>query len=122
MPEIHLKQPRFTYSPCWPFTKSKERIQKFQETKDTKYIYQIELDKACFRHDVVYRKFKDLAKKTASDKVFRDKAFNIVKTPKYDGHQKILLVWFIIFFHKKSAGSGVAILQNQLYKSITRQF
>ena len=48
MPEMHLKQPTFTYSVCGPFTKSKERIQKFKETGDTKYIYRNELYKACF--------------------------------------------------------------------------
>ena len=48
MPEIHLKQPGFTYSACGPFTKNKERIQKFKETGDTSYIYKNELDKACF--------------------------------------------------------------------------
>ena len=39
MPEMHLKQPWFTYNACGPFTKSKERIQKFTETGDTSYIY-----------------------------------------------------------------------------------
>ena len=39
MPEMHLKQPEFTYSACGPFTKTKERIQKFTETVDTSYIY-----------------------------------------------------------------------------------
>ena len=48
MPETHLKQPEFTYSACGPFTKNKKRIQKFKETGSTKYIYQNELDKACF--------------------------------------------------------------------------
>ena len=50
MSEMHLKQPGFTYSACGPFTKNKERIQKFKETGDTKGIYKNELDKACFRH------------------------------------------------------------------------
>ena len=48
MPEMHLKQPGFTCSACGPLTKSKERIEKFKETGDTKYIYKNELDKACF--------------------------------------------------------------------------
>ena len=48
MPEIHLREPQFTYSACGPFTKHKQRIQKFKETGDTNYIYKIELDKACF--------------------------------------------------------------------------
>ena len=59
MPEMHLKQPGFTYSACGPFTKNKERIQKFKETGDTSYIYKNELDKACFQHDIPYRDFKD---------------------------------------------------------------
>ena len=55
LPEMHLKQPRFTYSACGPFTKNKERIQKFKETGDTSYIYKNELDKACFQHDGIWR-------------------------------------------------------------------
>ena len=49
MPEMHLKQPRFTYSACVPFTKNKERIKKFKETEDTNYIYKNELDQACLK-------------------------------------------------------------------------
>ena len=48
MPEMHLKQPGFTYSARGPFTKNKERIKKFKEIRDTSYIYKSELDKACF--------------------------------------------------------------------------
>ena len=48
MPEMHLRQPEFTYSACGPFTKNKEGIQKFKETGDSRYIYRNELDKACF--------------------------------------------------------------------------
>ena len=79
MPEMHLKQPGFTYSPCGPFNKNTERIQKFKETGDTSYIYKNELDKACFQHDMAYGDFKDLKRRTASDKILRDKAFNIAK-------------------------------------------
>ena len=60
--ELHLKQPRFTYSPCRSFTKIKERIHKFKETGDTKYIYRNELEKACFQHDMAYGDFKHLAR------------------------------------------------------------
>ena len=84
MPEMHLKQPGFTYSACEPFTKNEERIQKFKDTGDTNYIYKNELDKACFQHDMAYVDFNDLAKRTATDKVLRDKAFNIAKNPKCD--------------------------------------
>ena len=75
---MHLKQPGFTYSACGPFTKNKKRIQTFKETGDWRYIYRNELDKACFQHDMAYGDFKGLARRTASDKVLRDKAFNIV--------------------------------------------
>ena len=46
MPEMRLREPGFTYSACGPFTKNKERIQRFKETRDTSYIYKNELDKA----------------------------------------------------------------------------
>ena len=38
MPEINLRQPGFTYTACGPFTKSKERIQKFRERRDSPYL------------------------------------------------------------------------------------
>ena len=77
MPEMHLKQPGFTYSACRTFTKNKEKIRKLKETGDTSYIYKNELDQTCFQHDMAYGEFKDLARRTVSDKVLRDKAFNI---------------------------------------------
>ena len=67
MPDKHLKQPGFTHSACWLFTKNKERIQQFKETRDASYIYKNELDKACFQHDMAYGDFKDIARRTASD-------------------------------------------------------
>ena len=87
IPERNLRQPGFTYSTCEPFTKNKERIQKCEETADSRYIYQNELNKACFQHDMVYGDFKDLTRRTASDKILRDKAFNIAKNSKYDRYQ-----------------------------------
>ena len=71
MPEMHLRQPQFTCSACGPFTKKKEAIQKFTENGDTKYIYKNELDKACFQHDMAYGDVKDLAQRTAADRVLR---------------------------------------------------
>ena len=68
--------------------KKKQRIQKFKEIGDTNYIYKDELDKVCFQHDMAYGDFKDLSRRTASDKFLRDKAFNIAKNPKYDGYQR----------------------------------
>ena len=72
MPEMHLRQSVFTYSASGPFTKNKERIKKFKEIGDSRYIYQNELDKACFQHDMAYGYFKDLTRRTASDKILRD--------------------------------------------------
>ena len=77
MPEMHLRQTGFTYSVCGPFTRNKQRIQKFMQTGDTNYIYKNELDKACFQHDMAYGKYKGLERRTQSDKVLKDKAFAI---------------------------------------------
>ena len=77
MPEMHLRQPGFTYSVCGPFTRNKQRIQKLMQTGDTNYIYKNELDKACFQHDMAYGKYKGLERRTQSDKVLKDKAFAI---------------------------------------------
>ena len=90
MPEMHLRQPGFTYSACGSFTKNKERIEKFMQTGNTVFIYKNKLDKACFQHDMAYDKSKDLVKRTQSDKVLGDKAFKIASNPKYDGYQRKL--------------------------------
>ena len=68
MPELHLKQPGFTYSACGPFTKC-ERIQKFRETGNLKHLQRNKLGKICFPHDAEYSDSKDLAKKTISDRI-----------------------------------------------------
>ena len=113
MPDMHLRQPGFTYRACGLFTKNKESIQKFKQTGDSRYIYKNELDKACFQHDMAYRDFKYLAKRAAADKVLRDKAFNIAKSPKYDGYQRGLASMIYKFFDKKTAGSGVTTFTNK---------
>ena len=102
MPEVHLKQPGFTYSACGPFTKSKERIEKFMQTGNTDFIYRNELHKACFQDDMDYGKSKDLAKRIQSDKVLRDKAFKIASDPKYDGYQRGLASMVYKFFYKNT--------------------
>ena len=114
MPEMHLKQPGFTYSACGPFTKNKKRIRKFKETGDTNYICKNELDKACFQHDMAYEDFKDLARRAASDKVLRDKAFNIAKDSKYDGYQRGLASMVYKLFGKKSPGVVLICMQINL--------
>ena len=88
MSEMHLKQPGFTYSGCGPFTRNKERIEKFMATGNTDFIYRNELDKACFQHDMAYGKSKDLGKRTQSDKVLRDKALKRASDPNYEGLAK----------------------------------
>ena len=133
MPEMHLRQPQFTYSACGPFTKHKQRIQKFKETGDTNYIYKNELDKVCFSHDAAYSDSKDLIKRTVADKILKNKAFDIAKDPKYDGDQRGLASMVYKFFDKNSKGSGVKhvntklIPQNEhladeLHKPIIRKF
>ena len=88
MPKMHLKQAGFTYNACGPFTKIKERIEKFMQAGNTNYIYKNDLDKACFQHDRTYGRYKDLAKRTESDEVLRDKAFEIASNSKYDGYER----------------------------------
>ena len=89
MTELQLEQPGSTYSACGPCTRNKDRIQKFKERGDLRYIYQNEIDKTCFRND------KDLPRRTASDKVFCHKAFYNDKNPKYDGYQPGIAQWRI---------------------------
>ena len=83
MPEMHLRQPGFTYSACDPFTKNKEKIKKFKEIGHSRPIYLKELDKACFEHDMTYGDFKDLYRRIAPDKVLRDKTFDKAKNSKF---------------------------------------
>ena len=106
-PEMHLRQPGFTYSASETFTKNKERIQKIKETGDTKYICRNELDKARFQHDMAYEDFKDFAKRTASDKVLRDRAFNIAKILKHDGYHRGLASMVYKYFDKKTSDSRI---------------
>ena len=129
MPEMHLRQPGFTYSAYGPFTKNNERIRKFKEIGYSRYIYQTELDKACFQHDMAYGDFKDLTRRIASHKTLRDKAFNIAKNPKYDGYQRGLPPMVYKLFDKKTSGSGIKNentsnkdLAEELHKPITRKF
>ena len=145
MPEIHLRQRQFVYSACGPFTRLKERIKKFKQTGDTRYIYRSELDKACFQHDSVYADHKGLINRTKSDKVLRDKACNIASNPECDGYERGLASMIYKFFDKKSAaeprakhvmGSGIAkpsslkrvakdsslILADELHKPVIKKF
>ena len=86
MPEMYLRQHGFMQSTCGPFTKSKTRIQKFKATGDLIciYIHRNKLDKACFQYYIAYGDFKNLPRRTTSDKVLRDKAFEIASNAKYE--------------------------------------
>ena len=129
MPEMHLRQSQFVYSACGPFTRHKERIKEFKRTGDTRYIYRNELDKACFQHDSAYADHKDLINRTKSDKVLRDKVYDIASNPKYGGYQRGLASMVYKFFDNKSIGSGIAttkssssILPDEIHKPIIRKF
>ena len=73
---MHLRQSGFIYSTYEPFAKNKERIQKFNGTRDSRYIYLDELNNACFQHDMAYGDFKDLLRRAPANKVLHDEIFN----------------------------------------------
>ena len=104
MPELHLKQPRFTYSARGTFTKHRKRIQNVRDTSILKHLYRNELDKACFAQDAVYSDIKDLAKRTISDKILKER----VRNCKYDGYQRASASMFYKFVDKKT-GLGVSV-------------
>ena len=130
MQEMHLRQPQFVYSACDTFTRHKERIKEFTRTSNTRYIYRNELDKACFQHDSAYADHKDLINRTNSEKVLRDKAYNIASNPEYNAYQRSLASMAYKLFDKKSMGSvfvkdttkpsslerSSSILANELHK------
>ena len=125
MPEMHLRQPQFVYSACGPFTRHKERIKKLKQTGNPRYIYRNELANACFQHDSAYADHKDLINRTKSDKLLRDKVYNIASNPKHDGYQRGLASMVYKFFDKKSMGSGIAsssILADELRKPVIKNF
>ena len=71
------------------FIKNKELIQKFKETGDLRFIYQNELDNACFQLDMAYGDFRDLPRRTIADQILHNKAFNIKeKKLKYDEYHR----------------------------------
>ena len=81
MPQEHSVQLEFTYSVCGPFAKNKERVQKYKEIVDLRYIYQNE-------------DFKDWTERTTSDKILSDKTCNTAKNQKFDGYQHELALIF----------------------------
>ena len=122
--ESHLKEPRFTYSACGPFTKHHEKIQKFRETGHLRHLYRNELDKACFALDTAYSDSKDLVKRAISDKILRDRAYEIARNCKYDGYQTALASMVYNFFYKKR-GSKISVneeLAEELREPVIRKF
>ena len=122
MPEMHLTQPRFPCTTCRPFTKNKE-------TGDSRDIYQNEINKACFQHDMAYGDFKFFPRIITSDKALRDKTFIIAKNWKYDGYKIGLTSKVSKCFGKNSIGGGIKSenmpdqqLVEQLHKRIIRKF
>ena len=133
MPEMHLRQPQFVYSACGPFTRHKERIKEFKRTGDTRLLYRNELDKACFKHDAAYAKYKDVENRLISDQKLRNSAYDIASNPKYDGYQRGLASIVYKFFDSKNAlldkktmsGKGIKnnkFLAEELHKPVIKKF
>ena len=107
MPELHLKQSGFTFKACRPFAKI-HRIQKVPEKGNSKHLYRNELCKACFAHDEAYSDCKDVARRTISDKILKDRHYEITRPRKYDGYWGALASMVYRFFDKKT-GSGMSV-------------
>ena len=123
MSELHLKEPRFTYSSCRPFTEHREKVQRFRETDNLKYLYRNKLDKACFAHDAGYSDSKDVAKRTISDKILKDKTYEIARNCNYNGYQNVLASMVYKFFDKKTEW-GIIVnepLVEELYKPVIKK-
>ena len=96
------------------------------KTKKESKSYRNELDKACFQHEMAYGDFRGLARRTAADKILRNKAFNIAEDPKYDGYQRGLASMVYNFFDKKTGGIKSMPkneqLAEELHKLIIKKF
>ena len=133
MPEMHLRQPRFVYSPCGTFTRHKERIKEFKRIGNISLLYKNELDKACFKHDAAYAKYKDVENRLIEDDKLKNSAYDIASNPEYDGYQRGLASMVYKFFNSKDAlrnktisGKGTKevnkILAEELHKPVIRKF
>ena len=133
MPEMHLRQPRFVYSACGPFTRHKERIKEFKHTGNINLLYRNALDKACFKHDAAYAKYKDVENRLIADDKLKNSVYDIASNPEYDGYQRGLASMVHKFFNSKVAphnktisGKGTKevnkILAEELHKPVIRKF
>ena len=132
MPEMHLRQPQFVYSVCGLLTRHKERIKEFKHTGDTRLLYRNELDKACFKHDAAYPKYKDVENTLISDQKLKNSAYDIASNPKYDDYQRDLASMVYKSFDSKVApldkksmsGKGIKnkkILAEELHKPVIKK-
>ena len=120
MPELHLKQLVFTYSACGPFTEH----QKLRETGNLKHLCRNKLDKACFAHDSAYSDSSNLAKRTISGKILKDRGYELAGDPRYDGYHRALPSMVYKFFAKKTGSGGIVNeqLAEELHKPVTKKF
>ena len=117
-----MKQSGFTKQ-CGPFTKHRERIQIIRETGNLKHLYRNESDKACFAHDAAYSDSKDSAKRTISDKILKDRAYEISRSRNYNGYQRALASMVYKFFDNKR-GLGINVneqLAEELHKPVIKK-
>ena len=122
MPKLHFRHPGFTYGACGPFTKHRERIQKFRETGNLKHLYRNELDKACFVRDVAYFDSNELAKTIISGKILKDTSYRTAINWKCDGYKRGLSSMVYKLFDKKTV-SGVSVneqLAEELNKPVIK--
>ena len=116
----------------WIVSKHRERIQKLKDTGHLKHIYKIESDKAGFVHDAAYSGSKDLAKRTISDKILKDRAYINAINSKYDGYQRGLASMVYRIFEKKTGSRAIATskartsvieeLAQELHKPVIKKF
>ena len=114
----------------WTISKHCERIQKFKETGYIykhlykKHLYKNELGKACFGHDAAYSDSKDLSKRTISDKILEDRAYEIPRNCNYDRYQRAIASMVYKVFDKKKTGSGISgneQLAEELHKPVIKK-
>ena len=133
MPEMHLRQAKFVYLACGPFTRHKERIKEFKCTGNIKLLYRNALDKACFKHDAAYAKYKDVENKLIADDKLKNSAYDIASNPEYDGYQRGLASMVYKFFNSKVVPRNKTIsskgtkevnnmLAEELHKTVIRKF
>ena len=97
-----------------PFTKHRERIQKFKETGNLKHLYRNELDKASFTYDAAYSDSKDLGKRTISDQILKDRACEIVRNRGYYGYERALASMIYKIFDKITGSGAIAVSKSRV--------